>query len=156
MMGLLTGVAVGQTEPVASSNPNKLMSAASPKTVAQPAMTEIRGITLGITADEVKRLLGKPKVDDKDGFYYVLSDHESMQIRLDSDGKVNTASIIYTGADAKTPEADAVFGASADITPGTDGRIYELVRYPEAGFWVSYSRIMLENGPMTTITMQKL
>jgi len=37
----------------------------------------------------------------------------------------------------------------------TDGSAYKLVRYPKAGYWVSYSRTAGKD-PTTTITMQKI
>jgi hypothetical protein len=46
-----------------------------------------------------------------------------------------------------------VLGAEAGAK--TDGSIYKLLRYPKAGYWVSYSRTA-GSSPTTTITMQKI
>lgn len=155
MIGLLTVAATCQTEPVASNSAQRLSSEETTKASTRSPMTQIRGVALGMEGSEVKDILGKPKVDDPDGFYYVFSDAESLQIRLDADRKVSTASMTYTGSGAKAPDVKDVFGASK-VTPGADGRIYELVRYPDAGYWISYSRILLDKGPVTTVTIQKM
>ena len=154
MIGLLTVAANGQMDAVATNNSNKRPSQEITKTT--PAITEIRGVALGMTADEVKEKLGKPKVDDKDGFDYIFSDNVSLQIRLDADGRVNIASITYSGDNAEAPEVNEVFGGDKATTADSSGRIYELVRYPEAGYWVSYSRAMFDSGPTTTVTIQKI
>jgi hypothetical protein len=36
-----------------------------------------------------------------------------------------------------------------------DGSLYKLVRYPKAGYWVSYSRTA-GNSPIVSVTMQKM
>jgi len=46
-----------------------------------------------------------------------------------------------------------VFGA--DFETKADGTKYKLVRYPKAGYWVSYYRGS-GNTPSITITMQKM
>jgi hypothetical protein len=50
-----------------------------------------------------------------------------------------------------TPEQ--VFGS--DIETKSDGSKYKLVRYPRAGYWVSYNRTA-GNSPMITITMTQI
>jgi len=126
------------------------------QTTLQPVLTEYKGIKIGMMADEVRKTLDKkPKADDKDGLYYVFSDEESVQIGLDSDEKVRVILIMYSGKDAKTPKYEDVFGKDIPATNKEDGGIYNLVRYPDAGFWVAYNQTAGEN-PMTTITIQKM
>jgi hypothetical protein len=45
--------------------------------------------------------------------------------------------------------------SGADIDTKPDGSKYRLVRYPKAGYWVSYSRTAGDT-PIVTVTIQKL
>ena len=121
--------------------------------VSQPAMIEYKSIQIGTTADEVRDILGRAEIDDKDGFYYRFSDEEFAQIRLDKNNKVRVIAITYAGENA--PKFTDVFGAEMSIEANPDGSIYKLVRYPEAGYWVAYSLTVGER-PTTTVTMQEL
>jgi hypothetical protein len=124
--------------------------------VLQPVFTEYKGIAIGMTADEVRdKIDKKPKIEDKDGFYYVFSDDEAMQIVLDENKKVKVISIIYSGDITNAPTYEAVFGKDVPLEPGADGRVYKLIRYPESGFWVAYSSGAGEK-PIVTVTIQKL
>lgn len=121
--------------------------------VVTPLFTSYKSITIGTPADEVRDKLGKAEIDDKDGFYYRFSDDEFAQIRVDKDGKVRLLSITYSAENAPT-FAD-VFGPTTAVVSRADGSIYKLVRYPEAGYWVAYSRTAGER-PTTTVTLQKI
>jgi hypothetical protein len=61
-------------------------------------------------------------------------------------------SVDYFGGDAKAPSPSEVLGEELKAKP--DGSIYQLKRYPDAGYWVSYNRTAGEK-PIITITMQK-
>jgi hypothetical protein len=54
---------------------------------------------------------------------------------------------------AAFPSAKDILGSEADAK--ADGSKYKLVRYPKAGYWVSYSRTA-GNEPTITVTMQKI
>ncbi len=124
--------------------------------VLQPVFTAYKGIAIGMTADEVRDKIGKkPKIEDKDGYYYVFSDDESMQIVLDENKKVKVISIIYTGSSRSAPTYEAVFGKDVPLEQSADGRVYKLIRYPESGYWVAYSSGAGEK-PTVTVTIQKL
>ena len=125
--------------------------------VLQPMVTEYKGIKIGTTADEVRELLDeKPEVADNNGFYYIFSDREAVQISLDADKKVKMIATIYMGEKAEAPKFADVFGSEMTVEKQENGRIYQQVNYPDAGYWVSYSRIMIEEKPMVTVTMQKM
>ena len=124
--------------------------------VATPVLTDLNGISIGMTDDEVREKLGKPASSDATGMLFILDDGETIQIGLDSDKKVKMAAAIYSGKDSNAPEASKVLGTGAELKPQENGAIYKRVRYPSAGYWVAYSRLNLANGPMTTITIQKL
>ena len=149
----------GQSDAVAQSKTaesNSQQNEEAKKTILQPAIAELRGIAIGMTAEEVKDKLGKAKMADDAGFYYVFSDGESLRTALDADKKVRLIASIYTGNEKDTPKYEDVFGPAAAIEPQPEGKIYKLVRYPEAGYWVAYNRIIVGDEPMTTVTIQKM
>lgn len=116
-----------------------------------PVFTDYRGVSIGMAADEVRAKLDQIKKGDRQD-YLVLSEQESAQIYYDDKGKVTAISIDYFG-DGKAPTPEAVLGAA--IQPKPDGSMYQLNRYPQAGYWVSYNRTAGDK-PIVTITMQKI
>jgi outer membrane protein assembly factor BamE (lipoprotein component of BamABCDE complex) len=118
----------------------------------KPVYHDYKGVELSMTQDEVRKKLGSPKDKDDTQDFYIFSDKETAQVFYQQK-KVIAVSVSYMGNKAGAPEVKSVLGA--DVQPAADGRIYKMVRYPEAGFWVSYSRISGEE-PMVTVTMQKL
>jgi hypothetical protein len=147
----------GNSETTTAKNETKTTPVKEEKPAAlQPVMTEYKGVALGMTADDVRgKMDRKPKVEDKDGFYYVISDNEAVQFVLDADKKVKLISMIYTGASAGVPTSEQVFGKDVTVEPNADGRIYKVINYPESGYWIAYSRSAGEN-PTTIVTIQKL
>jgi hypothetical protein len=126
-----------------------------PAPVSAPVLKNYREVAIGMTADAVREKLGKAKIQDKDGFYYEFSDGEAAQLTLDADGRVRVISIIYQTKGGSPPKFEDVFGAGVSAEPRENGAVYHLVRYPEAGYWVAYSRAAGENA-VVTVTIQKL
>jgi hypothetical protein len=124
--------------------------------VIEPAVKDLRGISLGMTVDEVKSKLGKPLSQDDSGLYYSFSNTESAQIGLNSDGKVRTIATIYSGGDQNAPKFEDVFGPGVQVAASDNGRLYKMVRYPSAGFWIAYSKIGTDKNELTTVTMKKI
>lgn len=120
-----------------------------------PFYTNYKDIKIGTTAKEVRNLLGKAKIDDKDGFYYKISDSEFVQIRIDKKKQVRLMSVSYTEIDADTPKFTDIFGPDAELIANKKGTVYKLVRYPEFGYWVAYTRTS-GKSPMVTVTIQKI
>lgn len=118
-----------------------------------PIFNEYKGVKIGMTADEVRNKLDHLKEKDKSGDFFVFSEAESVQVLYDNEGKVSAISVNYMGNKSNAPSAKAVLGK--DIEAKADGSMYELVRYPEAGYWVAYSRTSGDN-PLVTVTMQKM
>lgn len=119
-----------------------------------PIFQEYRGVQIGWLADDVRKKLGNPadKGDEQD--FYVFSEKETAQILYDkATHKVTAISVDFmTGAsDVITPQQ--VFGADVETKP--DGSKHKLVRYPKAGYWVSYSRTAGDT-PIVTVTIQKM
>ncbi len=154
----LATAAFGQTtdtKQTATITTTETQKTETPKAVMMPVLQNYKDVKIGATADEVRDKLGKAKIDDKDGFYYEINDDEMAQIRLDKDKKVRLISITYTSDNKNTPKFEDIFGTSVKAEPGADGKIYKLVRYPEAGYWVAYSRTAGDK-PTVTVTMQKM
>ncbi len=138
----IAGVAQAQTTPK--------RAALAPE--EEPVFHEYRGVKIGWVADEVRKKLGSPanKGDEQD--FYVFGEKETAQVLYDK-GQVTAISVDFmTGAkEVITPQQ--VFGSDFDAKP--DGSKYKLVRYPKAGYWVSYSRTAGDT-PIITVTIQRL
>jgi hypothetical protein len=119
-----------------------------------PVFLEYRGVQIGWLADEVRKKLGAPadKGDEQDLF--VFGEKETCQIIYDkATRKVTAISVDFTNGASSVITPQQVFGSDIDAKP--DGSKYRLVRYPKAGYWVSYNKTAGET-PLITITMQKL
>jgi hypothetical protein len=117
-----------------------------------PKFTEYRGVRIGTSADEARHKLGKAKDKDKTQDLYVFSENESAQIFYDDKQRVYAISVDYTGKSDYPAPMDIL---GQDIPPKPDGSMYQMQKYADAGYWVSYNR-SAGNSPMVTVTMQKL
>ena len=120
---------------------------------AAPVFTDYKGIRIGMSADEVRNKLDHLREKSKVQDFFVFSDAESAQVFYDAQGKVTAVSVTYMGDDSRAPKPLAVLGE--EIQAKADGSMYELKRYPAAGYWVAYSRTAGKN-PIVTVTMQKM
>jgi hypothetical protein len=118
-----------------------------------PFLTEFRGIGIGMTSDEVRKKLGAPsdKGDEQD--FFVLNDNETVQVVYDKTHKVMALSFDFSRGARDVPTPKAVFGSDIEAKP--DGSMYKMVRYPKAGYWLSYNRTSGAQG-MTSVTFQKI
>ena len=119
-----------------------------------PTFHEYRGIQIGWVADDVRKKLGDPAAKGDEQDYYVFGEKERAQILYDKKTRMVTTISVDFNSDAPdviTPQM--VFGG--DVETKADGSKHKLVRYPKAGFWVSYSRTAGDT-PIITITLQKL
>lgn len=137
--------AQGQIATVVNSSTSKAAANA-------PVYTDYRGVAIGMTANEVRSKLDDIKKGSSQDFV-VFSDFESAQIYYDDKNKVTAISIDYTGDSSKAPTPETVLGASLQAKP--DGSMYQLNRYPEAGYWVSYNRTAGDK-PIVTVTLQRM
>lgn len=137
-----------QQEEVATVVNSSAGDAATPNA---PVFKDYRGISIGMSVDEVRAKLDGLKEGEGQDFL-VLSERESAQIYYDKQGKVIAISIDYfDGSNAPAP--DAVLGTA--LQAKADGSMYQLNRYADAGYWVSYNRTA-GNKPIVTITIQKM
>ena len=116
-----------------------------------PIFSEYKGVRLGMKADECRQKLGAPQDKGDTQDFYAFSDNETAQVSYDAQHQVAAVAIFFVAAD-KAPTAKAVLGT--DLTAKPDGSMYRLVRYPKAGYWVSYSRTA-GDSPLVTIMMQR-
>jgi hypothetical protein len=119
----------------------------------QPAFSDFKGVRLGMTAEEARKKLGNPREKSAEMDFYVFNDTQIAQIYYDKAGLVTAISIDFMDGASAIPAAKDVLGTEADKK--ADGALYKMLRYPKAGYWVSFSRTA-GNSPTTTITMQKI
>jgi len=118
---------------------------------AGPLYREYRGVTLGMGAADVRARLGRPEEKSDEMDFFVFSGRERARVYY-QDGKATAVIATYLGRDAAAPTPEAVLGTDIEARP--DGSMYRMTPYPEAGYWVAYSRTA-GDSPMVMITMQK-
>ena len=122
------------------------------KAKEEPPFHEYKGVRLGMTADEARKLLGNPTDKDDKQDFYSFNEKESCQVYYDETKKVFAVSVTYLAPDA-APAPKTILGADADSKQ--DGSLYKMIRFPKVGYWVSYTRTSGE-APMTIIAMQRI
>jgi hypothetical protein len=118
-----------------------------------PVFSDYRGVAIGMTADEARQKLGRPKDKADTADFFVFGDNETAQVLYDATHKVVTVSVDFLSGATGVPAAKAVVGADLQAKP--DGSMYKMVRYPKQGYWVSYSRTA-GASPTITVTIQKI
>jgi outer membrane protein assembly factor BamE (lipoprotein component of BamABCDE complex) len=139
------------------------LNAQTPRKPAAPAAAaaendaavfkEYRGVQLGMTADEVRKKLGAPKDKSDEQDFFVFNETETAQVVYDKTHQVITISADYLNPGTSVPTAKQVFGS--EVEAKADGSVYRMVRFPKAGFWLSYNRTG-GDSPLTTVTLQKI
>jgi len=119
----------------------------------QPVFTEFKGVRIGMSADESRKKLGNPRDKSAEQDFYIFNDTQTVQVFFDKAGSVTAISIDFMTGASSVPSAKEVLGTDAEKR--ADGSVYKMLRYPKAGYWVSYSRTA-GDSPTTTITMQKI
>jgi hypothetical protein len=114
---------------------------------------DYRGVQLGMTTDEVRKKLGDPKDKSEEQDFFIFNESETAQIVYDKTHKVIAISADFLTAGDKVPTAKQVFGG--EVAAKTDGSVYKMVRFPKAGYWLSYNRTG-GDSPLTTVTLQKI
>lgn len=126
--------------------------AVAAQVTASPLYREYKGVTLGMSAVDVRAKLGKPEVQSDEVDIFVLSERERVRVHYDKDRKASAVIATFIGKDANAPAPAAVLGTDIEAKP--DGSMYRMTPYPQAGYWVAYSRTP-GDSPMVIITMQK-
>lgn len=118
----------------------------------KPPYSGYKGVAIGSAMDEARTKLGNPKEKSDDQDYFVFSDRESVQVYYTAKS-VSAIMVTYSGKLEMAPTAKSVFGEDAESKP--DGGIFKMVRYPKAGFWISYNKTAGDD-PMVIIAIQKM
>lgn len=134
-------------------NQQKAPDAAAAQGQATPLYKEYKGVRLGMSADEVRQKLGRPKESGKEQDFFIFSDSERARVYYDTAHKATAIISTFVGKASNAPTPEAVLGTAVEAKP--DGTVYQVVRYPEAGYWVAYSRTTGDE-PLTMITMQAM
>ncbi len=119
----------------------------------KPVYSEYKGVSIGTKADDARTKLGAPKDKSDEQDYYVFSDNETAQVLYDNNHTVRVISVNYIGKLDAAPHPKDVFGT--DVAAGADGSINKMVKYPKAGYWISYYKTGGDD-PMIVLTMQKM
>jgi len=122
------------------------------KAKEEPPFHAYKGVRIGMTAEEARKLLGNPTDKDDKQDFYSFNEKESCQVYYDDTKKVFAVSVTYLAPDA-APAPKTILGADADAKQ--DGSLYKMLRFPKVGYWVSYTRTS-GDAPMTIIAMQKI
>jgi len=124
-----------------------------PIPAATPVYTGYKGVKVGMSDEEARKLLGNPKEKSDGQDYFVYSDNETAQVQYDATHKVTTVSVTYLGKSSSIPTPKAVFGEDVEAKP--DGSIFKQVRYPKDGITISYNKTGGDD-PLVMITVQKI
>jgi hypothetical protein len=120
----------------------------------QPLYSDFKGVRIGMSTDDARKKLGSPRDKGDDQDFYVFNENQAVQVFYDKTTKTVTAiSIDYMSGANGIPAPRDVIGSEPETK--ADGSAYKMVRYPKAGFWVSYSKTA-GNSPTITITLQKI
>ena len=150
---LVSTRAAGQ-QPTDAISKNTSAQSSQPATPASaPVYKDFMGVTLGMTADDIRSKLGHLKNKSEQQDFFVFSESRTAQIVYDEKGQATIISVDYQSKDADAPSPESVLGEPAQAKP--DGSIFQRKRYPEAGYWIAYSRTAGDN-PVITVTMQKI
>ncbi|HEX8499087.1 MAG TPA: hypothetical protein VF659_00755 [Pyrinomonadaceae bacterium] len=138
--------------PAALAQTGAPAATAADKAKDEPPFSAYKGVRIGMTAEEARKLLGSPtdKGDTQD--VYSFNDNESCQVYYDETKKVSAVSVTFLSGKS-APTAKAVLGDEPEARQ--DGSVYKLIRFPKAGYWVSYTRTS-GDAPMTVIAIQRL
>ena len=119
----------------------------------RPAFVDFKGVRIGMATDEARKKLGSPRDKSAEQDFYVFNDTQAVEVFYDKAGMVFAISVDFMTGATGIPTPKEVLGTEADAKP--DGSQYKMIRYPKAGYWVSFSRTA-GASPTTTITMQKI
>lgn len=117
-----------------------------------PPFSSYKGVSIGMSIDEVRDKLGKTKEPSEAMDYYAPAGDEFIQVYYEAKA-VTALTVTFKGNLDSAPNPKTVFGENAEVKP--DGGIFKMVRYPKAGFWISYNKISGDD-PVIMIAIKKI
>jgi hypothetical protein len=154
MFCLCSSILVAGTVPSEAQTGTQTQKGAKTKSdEGEPGFHEYKGVSLGMSTNDARKKLGSPTEKDDEQDFFVFSDTESAQVYYDKSHAVMALSVNYIGVGSGIPKAKEVLGT--DVVAKPDGSMHQLIRFPKAGFWLSYSRTA-GDSPITTVTLKKL
>lgn len=126
---------------------------ATPAPAEGKALGGYKGVAIGAATDAVRLKLGEPKEKTAEQDLYLFSENESAQFYYNAGRSVTAIMITYTGKLTGAPTARDVLGEDAAAKP--DGSVFKMVRFPKAGYWISYNRSGGSDA-IISIAIQKL
>lgn len=126
--------------------------APAPQADDAPPFREYKGVHIGMSAEEARKLLGTPTDKDDKQEVFAFGEQESCQVYYDGAKKVSAFYVTFSGS-KPAPTAKAVLGEEPEAKQ--DGSVHKRVTFPKAGYWVSYTRTS-GDAPMTIIVLQKM
>lgn len=120
---------------------------------AEPGFREYKGVSLGMSAAEARKKLGKAEESSDEQDFFVFSEKETVQVYYDKAHMVDAISVNYIGEGEAVPKPKAVLGT--EVEAKADGSMHRMIRFPKAGYWLSYSRTA-GDAPLITVTIKKL
>ena len=152
VLPLLLGISYLSVMSFVPSSGMTIVASAPVPTPDTPAFNSYKGVAIGMSLEDVRSKLGNPKEPSDTMDYYAPSENEFIQVYYEGK-KVTALTVTFSGKLDAAPDAKTVFGESPEVKP--DGGIFKMVRYPKAGFWISYNKI-IGSDPMVMIAMKKL
>lgn len=148
------GLAIGGGGDVGGQNSQTFAAENLPALIQEKAPVYLyKSINIGMVSDEVRKKLGDPKDKSDSQDLFVFNEEESAQFIYSADHKVTAIVITFSGKMKGAPTAKDVFGEEVPAKP--DGGVFKMVRYPKAGYWISYNKIVGDDS-VVSIAMQKI
>ncbi|MEQ1641969.1 MAG: hypothetical protein ABL959_00825 [Pyrinomonadaceae bacterium] len=116
-------------------------------------MSDYRGVAIGMATDDVRKKLGNPKDKSDTMDLYTFSDAESAQFYYGPEKTVTAIMITFSGELKDAPLPKTVLGEEVEAKP--DGSIFKMLRFPKAGYWISYNRTPAPDA-IVNIALQKM
>jgi len=118
---------------------------------SSPLFASFNGARLGMSHEDVRKALGKPKEADDAQDFFELSQSRRIRVYYDSEGKAKALVATYIGSGSSAPTPEAILGTT--FASAADGSGSGTVDSPD-GYRISYSRTAGDPA-MVFITVQK-
>jgi len=116
-------------------------------------MSDYRGVAIGMATDDVRKSLGNPQDKSDTMDLYPFPPDESAQFCYGAARTGTAIMITFSGELKDAPPPKAILGEDVEAKP--DGSIFKMVRFPKAGYWISYNRTPPPDA-IVNIALQKM